>query len=312
MVIKNLSKYSVIIFLLLISNITFISLYFLSSNKSSFVNDYPLIDPARSIVSQDHFFSTIEPLRESLKQKVKESEEKGLRIGLYFEFLNTGSNVSINQESRFWPASLSKIPTAIAVMKKVERGDWKLTNELILFAEDRNDGYGTLYKKAVGTRITIEELLNELIINSDDTAHRILIRNLEGEDFETMLRASGMEELYNDEYDITAKEYSRIFRSLYTSSYLNRENSTYLLNKLSNTNSDQYLGGGIPKDVVFAHKFGIHSPEKTHLDSGIVYVPNRPYILTVMIDAKKGGSEDEVRKLMSDISNEIYEYVKNH
>jgi hypothetical protein len=31
-----------------------------------------------------------------------------------------------------------------------------------------------------------------------------------------------------------------------------------------------------------------------------------------MIDAKKGGSEEEVSKLMTKISNEAYEYVKNH
>ena len=289
--------------------------YFLYQNRKDairpFVNPYPLVDPSRSFIGQEHYFSTIEPLRKELKEITAKYEKDGNRVGLYFEFLNTGANVSINQEARFWPASLSKMPTALAVMKKVERKEWKLTNELVLMYEDRNDAFGTLYKKPAGTRLTIEELLKELILNSDDTAHRILIRNLEGEDFEKMLEALGMEEMYDKEYNITAKEYSRVFRTLYSSSFLNREYSSMLLEWLSGTKFNEFLGSGVPVGVPFAHKIGEHDPTITYLDSGIAYASNRPYLITVMVQVKDGGGREKAKEVMKEISSAVYEYVAN-
>jgi len=309
------NHYKAAIFFLAAANIFTIG-YFLYQNRSDavrpFVNPYPMIDPSRSIVDQKYFFSTIEPLRKDLKEIVAKHEKDGNRIGVYFEFLNTGANISINQDSRFWPASLSKMPTALAVMKKVERGEWKLSNELVLFREDRNGDFGTLYKKAAGTRLTIEELLKELILNSDDTAHRIFVRNLEGGNFDEMLLSLGMEELYDREYNITAKEYSRIFRSLYVSSFLERRYSSMLLTWLSSTKFNEFLGSGVPENVPFAHKIGEHDPTLTYLDSGIVYVPNRPYLITVMVQAKENGGREKAKEIMKEISSSAYAFVENN
>lgn len=310
---KN-KNYRLVLTFSILLNILLLVLFFLKGSPDiglfqEDISKYPLIDPARTVVEQKHFLSTIEPLRRNLKEIVDKYESKGNKVGLYFEFLNTGSNISINQDDRFWPASLSKMPTALAVMKKVEKGDWKLSNELVILYEDRNDGFGDLYKKAAGTKISIDDLLKELIINSDDTAHRVLIRNLEGSDFEEMLLALGLDQLYDANYDITAKEYSRIFRALYSSSYLNRDSSSYLLRVLSETKFNDFLASGIPLDTVFSHKIGEHDPKMTYLDSGIVYIPNRPYLLTVMVDSSKSGGREEVKKIMKDISMAAYQYV---
>ncbi|MFA5831566.1 MAG: serine hydrolase [Candidatus Paceibacterota bacterium] len=312
---KKIGYQTIFIAILVLLNVLTIG-YFLYQNRKDavrpFVNPYPMIDPSRSFIEQKYFFSTIEPLRKELKEIIAKHEKNGNRIGLYFEFLNTGANISINQDARFWPASLSKMPTALAVMKKAERGEWKLSNELVLMYEDRNDAFGTLYKKPAGTRLTIEELLKELILNSDDTAHRILIRNLEGGDFEEMLGALGMEEMYDKEYNITAKEYSRVFRTLYSSSFLNREYSSMLLGWLSGTRFNEFLGSGVPASVPFAHKIGEHDPTITYLDSGIVYVSNRPYLITAMVQVKDGEGREKAKEIMKEISSAVYEYVANN
>jgi hypothetical protein len=49
-------------------------------------------------------------------------------------------------------------------------------------------------------------------------------------------------------------------------------------------------------------------------DSGIVYLNRRPYILTIMLEQREGiqtSTEEEVQKLFSDISNEVYTYVSS-
>jgi beta-lactamase class A len=303
------SKKDLIIFLLSALLIIFVYLFFFKQKTINLsYNPFPFIDPLRSSIEQKHFFTTIEPLRDDLREIVKKYESEGVKMGVYFEYLNTGANISINDESRFWPASLSKMPTALVAMKKIEKGEWELENQLIMYYEDRNDDFGDLYKNEVGTAFTIKELLRELIVNSDDTAHRILIRNMTGQDFEEMLSALGMEKLYNENYDITAREYSRIFRSLYTSSFLSRENSTFLLELLASTRFNEFLDSGIPEDVLFSHKIGEHDPQSTYLDAGIVYVPYRPYLLTVMVNTDR----EKAKKIMKEISEASYKYVSNY
>lgn len=312
---KQRTILKIVCILLVVSNIGTIA-FLVHHNRPDaihrFVNPYPFIDPARSFIEQKNFFSNIEPLRKDLKQIVASHEKEGARIGLYFEFLNTGANVSVNQDARFWPASLSKMPTALAVMKKVEKGEWALSNELVLFAEDRNSGFGTLYQKPIGTRVTIEALLKELLVNSDDTAHRIFLRNLDSDDFNGMLNALGMEEMFDGEYNITAKEYSRIFRTLYSSSFLRREYSSILLRMLSDTRFNEFLDSGIPRGTLFSHKIGEHVPEGTYLDSGIVYVPNRPYLVTVMVQAQGPEGREPAKEIMKEISAAAYTYVANN
>jgi beta-lactamase class A len=303
------------ILLIVLANAAFI---FWIKNRSSVnvvkqeISQYPLIDPARSLIEQKYFFSTIEPVRQKMKEIVAKYEVSGNRIGVYFEFLNTGANVSINQDKRFWPASLSKMPTIFVVMKKVEEGKWKLSNEMVLFSEDKDERFGELYKQPTGTKFTIEELIRETLINSDNTSHKILVRNLSSEDYTNMFEALGMEELFNKEYNITAKEYSRIFRSLYNASYLKRDNSQQVLKWLSDTKFDEFLGAGIPDEVLFSHKIGEEFKEVVFLDSGIVYVPNKPYLITVMVEVEDNGGAERAKEIMKELSTTAYDYVANN
>src|SRR3989338_732460 len=280
--------------------------------RSAANNPYPLIDISRNFIPQEYFFSTIEPIRKEIKQIVANYEKEGNHIGVYFEFLNTGANVSVNQDMRFWPASLSKMPTVFAAMKKIEKGEWNFTHALVLLSEATAAPFGELYKKPVSTKFTIEELLKETLINSDNTSHRILVRNLSSEDYTDIFEALGMEELFNDNYDITAKEYSRIFQALYTASYLNRENSQKILKWLSETPFNELLGNGVPEEVVFSHKIGEAFKVKTFLDSGIVYVPNRPYLITVMIEVGSNSGVEKAQEIMRELSSAAYTYVANN
>lgn len=60
--------------------------------------------------------TTVQPIREKLHTLFQ--EESLEHTSLYFEYLNTGANISINQDIRILPASLIKVPLAMAVMKK--------------------------------------------------------------------------------------------------------------------------------------------------------------------------------------------------
>ena len=108
---------------------------------------------------------------------------------------------------------------------------------------------------------------------------------------------------------ITAKRYSIFFRSLYNATYLDQEHSELFLEILKQAPRD-LLGNGIPKEIPFVHKTGVRIDEAVRADSGIVYAHGRPYIITVMIQKKKGAlDEKEVGLMFEDISRKIHHYV---
>jgi len=301
----------VLVIFLILSN--FFSLFLFIRHKwlnSRYNNEYPFIDISRNFIPQEHFIINFQPLREDLKQLVQEAS--GQEISLYFEFLNTGANISINPDLKIWPASLTKLPLAMIVLKKEEEGDWGFNDQLAVFEEDKNDKSGELFSRTLGS-LTIKELLSELLISSDNTAFNILMRNVSILDVDKLVSGIGLEELFTEEGKVSAKEYSRILRALYVSSFLKKDNSTKILNWLVESSFDDYLSQGMPEGVVFAHKFGENETYSAYADSGIVYLANRPYLLSVMIKSEpKNGGREQAMSLMKVISGKVYRYVKSY
>ncbi len=81
---------------------------------------------------------------------------------------------------------------------------------------------------------------------------------------------------------------------------------------LNESKFNNFLASGIPEDVVFAHKYGENAIEYIFADTGIVYVPGKPYMLTVIIKGKDVSPEtiSWAIELMKDISTKAYEYSK--
>lgn len=316
--VRSKKAHYVIIVLLFVSNLVALGLH-IRMTKFEIIgeveNPFPLIDISRSFIAQEHFLTTLQPLRESLLEIVEDAE-KDKRISVYVEFLNTGANISINPTTDIWPASLAKIPLALAVMKKVERGEWKLSNELVLLYGDADsnsgDAYSPLSEHPIGTRFTIQALLQELLTNSDNTAYFILKRNLHEDELNQVFQDLGLEDLFNEEGRVSAKEYSRLLRSLYVSSFLTRGHSQMLLELLDASTYNDLLASSIPQEVPFPHKYGENIDLNVFSDSGIVYLKDRPYLITVMIEANQSLSWSEAKReaveIIGKISASAYEY----
>lgn len=275
-----------------------------SPANSALINEYPLIDPVRKFHKQDDLIVNIQPLRDEFSLM-----EKDTNISIYFEVLNTGANISINKDAEFFPASLLKVPMVIAAVKKIERKEWSWDTELELTEQDKSKDFGELWKQSVGTRFTVEELIKQVLINSDNTAYFILLRNLGPEEFLKIEKHLGLLDFFSKNKEISAKRYAPILRSLFSASYLTAENSEKILEWMSMSSFKNYLASGLPPTVKFSHKIGVSDEKKVFLDTGIVYLKNRPYIIIVMI---KNHSASEAEKIMKDIGQEAYEYMANY
>jgi hypothetical protein len=70
-----------------------------------------------------------------------------------------------------------------------------------------------------------------------------------------------------------------------------------------------FLRGAVPAHVPFPHKWGSYPDDHTSLDAGIVYVPNRPYLIVVMVQGRGAvGEREDVQLLMQRISGAAYRF----
>ena len=293
--------------ILLASNIWTLIVYAPSrqgSTISDSKNKYPLLDPSRGTYDRADRIINFQPLRDYFDKYEADSN-----ISIYFEYLSTGANIAIHKDAEFYPASLLKVPVAMTVAKKIEKGEWKWTNELVLLSTDKDDKFGTLYKEPANSTHTIEDIVRRSLSDSDNTAHFILVRNLEMEEMRDVYDHMGLGGFLETEGSLSAKRYSVMVRALYAGSYISDENSQKLLTYLTQSPFDYYIQSGLSQDVPFAHKIGVDADKKVYLDSGIVYAHNRPYILTVMT---KDKDEQKAKELMKDVSEKAYHYIKDY
>lgn len=276
---------------------------------------YPLLDPMRAIQPKSDFIVVFKPLRLKLEELVQNWEKKGVTVAIQMEYLNTGSYLSINQNYRMLPASLTKVPVAMMVLRRIEEGSLSFDQILEIKEEDRDGKWGEMYKLPVGTQFKLREVVEKSLIESDNTAHKMLYRLVGVDEAQDMSMELNLEDLFDKEGKITAREYAKLLRSLYTSSYLKAEHSQMMLDLMSQDQVVKFLIRGLGDGVKYAHKFGESASIYSYLDAGIVYVPNRPYVLVVMVHDEEGRirltREQAGKEIFEQVAKWTYEYVSN-
>lgn len=110
------------------------------------------------------------------------------RFGVYIKHLGNGGEVRHRTDRDWYIASTIKIPLAIAVLQKVEQGELSLQQVLVLAESDFVDGSGELLWHKPGERLTLFELVERSVRDSDSTATDMLIRLLGEEAFNQQVR----------------------------------------------------------------------------------------------------------------------------
>lgn len=245
-----------------------------------------------------------------LKQELlsyRDSQGLDGRYSIYFEDLTTGAWVGIDEKEKFIPASLLKMPTLVAIMKKVEVGGISLDTTVVLTSDMIDYESGTLAYNGAGYAITVRELLKYMIRESDNTALWALNSLITTQEYVDARAAIGLPmPKSTDEASVSPKEYANILRALYFSTYLRRTFSQLTLSMLAETNYDGQLQSGVPEGVKVAHKVGYYEDGGNYHDCGIVYAPGKPYILCVM---SKDSTLTEANAAIKGISSIVYKHV---
>ncbi|MDD4290244.1 MAG: class A beta-lactamase-related serine hydrolase [Patescibacteria group bacterium] len=334
-IIKNSIKYKNQ-FLLIILFIIFFCLGFL---VSSYLNKKPEEITEKRYKNIDYNeFKYINPLFEcnnynyrpnkemaSTKNKIKKYVEEKIEenkisfVSVYFRDLNNGPWFGINEGADFSPASLIKVPVMMAYFYEAEK-DPEILNKSITV--NKNFDYSSQniqpeVKLEMNKSYSIEELIERMIIYSDNYAYDLLLENIDNKKIFEVYANLGMFKIAYDTYDsagdiINVKEYSSFFRVLFNASYINKYYSQKALSILTKSSMKNGIMAGIPNSIDLAHKYG----ERTYSgkrdtqfhDCGIIYYPNHPYLLCIMTK-NSGRNLNNSFSIVKNISKMIFEYV---
>jgi beta-lactamase class A len=328
----NISGKKVIAFLIIIT-LWILSLWgmWYWTNKNSFSSVeaesaklYPLINPRLRNLTQEKreklAFSTLIPLRDKLFDTLHDRKEN---TAFYVEDLNSGSWLGWEEKTEVIPASLLKITIAMAVMKKLDDKDWELDDSLTVKLEYKDKSFGKLWQIPDGTTRTVDELLDEMLKRSDNTASKTLFFNLSSEEKDNVFNHIGLvnpegsayENMEDSFYRLTPRNLASMFRSLYNGLYLTRESSNILLEKMADTEFDNLVATSIPSEIKISHKIAAFADPniakyQNYHDCGIAYAPDHPYLFCLIT---KNMDSKEAEKTIVEMSGIIYDFFsKNH
>jgi beta-lactamase class A len=305
---KKILTIHLICFLLILS-VSF-NIFFIITNTAK--NDYRFLDTTGNAIidsntKENQGILHYQGLNPILNQEI-ENYNLTEDTGVFIQDIRTGAWLGINEQKGFSPASLLKVPIMMAMLKKVENGEAKLSDRIKILPEDADDLYGEVYKK-VGSEETVSQLLEQMITFSDNTAKNAIKRQLSILEIDTIFVHVGIPDPYMSysNQEVSSKGYTRLFKALYYSTYLSPELSERAIGLTTDTQQEQLLSQGVPPEVQVAHKFGVIDGEFLS-DCGIVYHPRNPYFICIMI---KNKDMEKSKELINKISKDTYDFVNS-
>jgi len=241
---------------------------------------------------------------------------------IFFQDLNAGRWMGINQNDQYNPASMLKVVVMVSYFKEAQDNP-SFLNKTLIYTQDienavQQDAYNSSSDLVVGREYSINMLIQKMIINSDNGATELLLDNIDQSSVDSIYQALNIQNPNdsNSAFTISPRYYSFFFRILYSATYLDEQYSEKALNILSDATFKNGIVSGVPRDITVSHKYGeyvVHTPNnqvkqiELH-DCGIIYYPKDPYLLCIMT---RGSSLDNLQATMKDISFAVYQYYSN-
>ncbi len=281
-------------------------------NIKRFNNNYKFISPVISVEPEKES-AKYSGLKENLSTYILAEQGKGLTsAAVYFKKYSSGEWFTINGNERYDPGSLLKVGVLITYLRMAEI-DNNLLNKEIVYHGQPGFIFPTEHYQSdtilEGHKYTINQLLGYMIRNSDNRATIFLEDHMDTTLFKKEFNDLGITTPRFDDPNFTLNihEYSMMFNALYNAGYLRKRASEDALALLAESKFKNGLLKELPATAVVAHKYGEYGNRISHElhESGIVYLNNDPYIVTVMT---RGTEWNELSEVIGHISGMIYNY----
>ena len=250
---------------------------------------------------------------EQLQEKIEDeiSKFRG-EVGMTIEDLGTGRRICFAEDKLFASASLVKIPIMAACFYAAQQGKVDLKENYRLKDKDKVSGSGELKTIAAGREFSLDELIEFMIVKSDNTATNIIIDLLGFDYLNQAFKALGLEntnisrkmmdfksrregiENYTDCQDL-----AYILTLIYRKELISPEISEVSLNFLKQQAINDRIPAKLPAQVVTAHKTGLE--RGICHDAGIVFTEKGDFLICVLTRHRNKSSRLS-KRFISDIA----------
>ncbi len=254
-------------------------------------------------------------------------------VAVAFEDLQSGEKIFINEKVQMHAASTMKIPVMIEVFKQAEEGKFSLTDSIEIknefksivdsskFSLSRTDDSDKAIYRRLGNKMTIRDLLYQMITVSSNLATNLLIELVGAENVTRTMRSIGAENIqilrgvedikaYRAGLSNTANAYDLyvIMKKIAKKEIISEDACQEMIAILSEQKYRDKIPRFLPKDVRVAHKTGWITG--IDHDAAIVYLtPERSYVLVVLTEGIENHAQ--AQELIGKISKRIFDEVKN-
>lgn len=277
--------------------------------------EYKFISPIL-LVDKECESANFASIKTDLIDMIEESKAKGSvnSASVYVKDFNSNEWFSINGEEKYMPASLMKVPFLITFLKMSELHP-ELLQQQLTFTKVHNQGktQSKVEETIVyGKTYSVKELLSYMIKYSDNNATFLLSEIIDNNVLNAVFKDFGLNtpQLGSTNLFMTSAEYSRFMRAIFNGGYLTKSNSEFALNLLTTSTFNEGIKKGIPNSITVAHKFGEagdNAEQQLH-ESGIVYLANKPYLITIM---SRGNSQNLLELFLQSISSKVYDSFRS-
>lgn len=221
--------------------------------------------------------------------------------------------ININANTSFPAASLIKIPIAVALLQKIDKGQISWGSKLTVKQHHYSSGSGILKKEKTGTKVSLRKVFKLMLTISDNTATNMIIDLLGGiSSTNQQIAALGLKNTKLVEYigvfpgknSTSPQDMVDIFESALEGNLLSNSSRRALKSKLLRVENNGLISKGIGRYTKFVHKTG--TVGVCVGDAGIIYLPLWKRI-AISIIVKRPFNSLNGQKIIREISRLVYE-----
>lgn len=257
--------------------------------------------------------------------------EEGEFAIAFKDLSNEENNLFINENSNFHAASTMKTPVMIEVFNQVKEGKYRLSDSLLIknkfksisdgsvYSLDLNRDSGEKLYEQIGEKRSIEDLMEDMIINSSNLATNIIIELVGAENVNHTMREMGAKNInvlrgvedmkaYEEGLNNTTTAYDLmlLFEQLGKGRVVDAASSKKMINILFKQNHRDLIPALLPEDLKIANKTGWITG--VHHDSALIFLPDgRKYVLVLLSKNMKDMEAGTI--MLSKVSKQVYNFM---
>ncbi|HKW87719.1 MAG TPA: serine hydrolase [Candidatus Acidoferrales bacterium] len=236
-------------------------------------------------------------------------------MGIYVKDLTTGQTFEVDADTVFPQASSIKLPLLIELMRQAQSGKLNLSERVEIHRAGLVGGSGVLqFLSDGGSAISLHDLAVLMVVLSDNSATNLLIDRVGMDNVNSLLDSLGLHqtrlarrmidiaaERSERENHSTPREMGMLVEMLNAGKLLDAAHTKMTLEILEYP-KESPLRAGVPDGVTVAEKPG--SLNGAQCDTGIVFLENRPYVISVMTTYNTSDGDPAI----TTVSRRVFSY----